>query len=62
VVQIPRLGRGIASSSIQHLSRDETYKLLLETGHAAGLAIVLGNILDTIPGCLVIGAKFSYYA
>jgi zinc transporter ZupT len=24
----------------------------------AGLAIVLGNILDTIPGCLVIGAKF----
>ncbi len=49
----------IASSSIQHLSRDETHKLLVETGHAAGLAIVLGNILDTIPGCLVIGAKFN---
>ena len=23
------------------------------------MAIVLGNILDTIPGCLVIGAKFA---
>lgn len=23
------------------------------------MAIVLGNILDTIPGCLVIGAKFT---
>jgi CRP-like cAMP-binding protein len=49
----------IASSSIQHLSRDEAHKLLVETGRAAGLAIVLGNILDTIPGCLVIGAKFN---
>jgi CRP-like cAMP-binding protein len=49
----------IASSSVQHLSRDEAHKLLVETGHAAGLAIVLGNILDTIPGCLVIGAKFN---
>jgi CRP-like cAMP-binding protein len=49
----------IASSSVQHLSRDEAHKLLVETGHAAGLAIVLGNVLDTIPGCLVIGAKFN---
>ena len=28
-------------------------------GKGAGLAIVFGNILDTIPGCLVIGAKFA---
>jgi CRP-like cAMP-binding protein len=49
----------IASSSIQHLSQDEAHKLLVETGRAAGLAIVLGNILDTIPGCLVIGAKLN---
>jgi CRP-like cAMP-binding protein len=49
----------IASSNVQHLSRDETHKLLVETGHSAGLAIVFGNILDTIPGCLVIGAKFN---
>jgi CRP-like cAMP-binding protein len=49
----------IASSSVQHLSREEAHKLLVETGHTAGLAIVLGNILDTIPGCLVIGAKFN---
>jgi CRP-like cAMP-binding protein len=49
----------IASSNVQHLSRDEAHKLLVETGHTAGLAIVLGNFLDTIPGCLVIGAKFN---
>lgn len=49
----------VASSNIQHLSRDEAAKLLIKTGHGAGLAIVLGNILDTIPGCLVIGAKFN---
>lgn len=49
----------IASSSIQHLSRRESDALLSEAGHGAGLAIVLGNVLDTIPGCLVIGANFS---
>lgn len=49
----------IASSNIQYLSRDEAARLLVKTGHGAGLAIVLGNILDTIPGCLVIGAKFN---
>jgi len=33
--------------------------LLTETGKGAGMAIVFGNVLDTIPGCLVIGAKFG---
>ena len=33
--------------------------MLAEAGKGAGLAIVFGNILDTIPGCLVIGAKFA---
>jgi zinc transporter ZupT len=28
-------------------------------GRGVGLAIIFGNILDTIPGCLVIGAKFA---
>lgn len=28
-------------------------------GKGVGLAIIFGNLLDTIPGCLVIGAKFS---
>jgi len=28
-------------------------------GKGVGLAIAFGNILDTIPGCLVIGAKFA---
>lgn len=49
----------IANSNVQHLSRAEADKLLAKAGHSAGLAIVLGNILDTIPGCLVIGAKFN---
>jgi CRP-like cAMP-binding protein len=43
------------------LDRRETGELLTEAanGAGAGMAIVLGNILDTIPGCLVIGAKFT---
>ena len=41
------------------ISRDQANRLLVKTGHGTGLAIVLGNILDTIPGCLVIGAKFN---
>jgi len=49
----------IARSNVQHLTRSEARTLLVETGHGAGLAIVLGNILDTIPGCLVIGASFN---
>jgi CRP-like cAMP-binding protein len=49
----------VASSNLEHLSRREAEKMLVEAGHGAGMAIVLGNILDTIPGCLVIGAKFA---
>ena len=48
----------VASSSIEHLSRKESDKIFAEAADGAGLAIVFGNILDTIPGCLVIGAKF----
>jgi CRP-like cAMP-binding protein len=49
-----------ARESVDRLSRNEENELLLEAsaGRGAGLAIVFGNILDTIPGCLVIGAKF----
>lgn len=51
----------LARESLDHLSRGEEHQLLNEAkaGKGAGLAIVFGNILDTIPGCLVIGAKFS---
>jgi CRP-like cAMP-binding protein len=49
----------VAAGSLRHVTRDEADRLLTETGHGAGLAIVFGNILDTIPGCLVIGAKFT---
>src|SRR6202453_180946 len=48
----------VASSNLEHLSRSEAKKILAEASQGAGMAIVLGNILDTIPGCLVIGAKF----
>lgn len=49
----------VAASNVEHLSRTEAEKILAEASHGAGMAIVLGNILDTIPGCLVIGAKFA---
>jgi CRP-like cAMP-binding protein len=52
----------VARNSVHHVTRDEADRLLAETGKGAGLAIVLGNILDTIPGCLVIGAKFTDFS
>jgi CRP-like cAMP-binding protein len=55
----PATWAAIATSNVQYLTHSESEKLLVKTGQGAGLAIVLGNILDTIPGCLVIGAKFS---
>jgi zinc transporter ZupT len=55
----PATWAGVASASIAHLSRGEANKMLTEAGKGAGLAIVFGNILDTIPGCMVIGAKFN---
>jgi zinc transporter ZupT len=54
----PSTWADVASASLAHLSRDETDKMLTEAGKGAGLAIVFGNILDTIPGCLVIGSGF----
>jgi CRP-like cAMP-binding protein len=58
----PAVWAKMASMSLDHLSRSEASKMLSEAGHGAGLAIVIGNILDTIPGCLVIGAKFDGFA
>jgi len=49
----------VASRSLEHVSRGEANTMLREAGRGAGMAIVLGNILDTIPGCLVIGATFE---
>jgi len=49
----------VAMHNIDHISHAERNKMLLEAGHGAGMAIVLGNVLDTIPGCLVIGASFN---
>jgi signal-transduction protein with cAMP-binding, CBS, and nucleotidyltransferase domain len=51
----------VASGSLDHLNRHETGKMLKEAAKGAGMAIVFGNILDTIPGCLVIGAKFTAF-
>lgn len=55
----PATWANVASESLAHLSHSEANKLLHEAGKGAGLAIVFGNILDTIPGCLVIGSKFN---
>jgi len=55
----PATWANVASESLAHLSRSEANKMLTEAGKGAGLAIVFGNILDTIPGCLVIGSKFN---
>ena len=49
----------LAMHNLEHISRGETNRMLKEAGKGAGMAIVLGNILDTIPGCLVIGASFN---
>jgi CRP-like cAMP-binding protein len=49
----------VASGSLDQLNRRETSKMLVEAANGAGMAIVFGNVLDTIPGCLVIGAKFT---
>ena len=53
----------VAAASLDHLSRYEADRILKEAGSrsGAGLAIIFGNILDTIPGCLVIGAKFTSF-
>jgi CRP-like cAMP-binding protein len=51
----------VASENLDHLNRHETGKMLAEAADGAGMAIVFGNILDTIPGCLVIGAKFTAF-
>ena len=54
-----RPGQEVAGGSLDRLNRRETGKMLVEAANGAGMAIVFGNILDTIPGCLVIGAKFT---
>jgi len=55
----PEIWAQVAGASLDRLSRSEAAALLAKAGKGAGMAIVFGNILDTIPGCLVIGAKFS---
>ena len=52
----------VASGNLRNLSRAETTQMLQKASNGAGIAIILGNILDTIPGCLVIGAKFNGFA
>jgi zinc transporter ZupT len=57
---VPNPGKwaSVAINNVHHLSHAETTKLLTQAGHGAGMAIIMGNVLDTIPGCLVIGANF----
>ena len=62
VEAIRRDGPELQPANLGYLSRSETDRLLVETGSGARLAIVLGNTLDTIPGCLVSDAKFAGFA
>ncbi|HTR87472.1 MAG TPA: cyclic nucleotide-binding domain-containing protein [Reyranella sp.] len=56
----PAVWTKMARENVERLSRTEEHEALQEAnGKGAGLAIIFGNILDTIPGCLVIGAKFE---
>ena len=55
----PEIWARIARNSLGPVSQRESNRLLTEAAKGAGLAIVFGNILDTIPGCLVIGAQFA---
>jgi hypothetical protein len=48
----------VANTSLERLTRREANRILAEGGHGSGIPIVLGNVLDTIPGCLVIGSTF----
>lgn len=48
----------VASNSLDHVSRSEANKMLHEAGHGAGTAIIFSNLLNSVPGCFVIGAKF----
>ena len=52
----------VAAASLDRLSKRDTDKMLTEVGHGAGLAIMLGDLLDTIPGLVVVGAKFTTLA
>jgi CRP-like cAMP-binding protein len=52
----------IATSSLDHPIRRETEEILTHAARGAGLAIVLGDLLDTVPGLIVVGAKFTSLA
>lgn len=55
----PGLWAKVASDTLDHVSRHETEGMLAAAGHGAGLAILLGDLLDTVPGLVVVGARFT---
>jgi CRP-like cAMP-binding protein len=52
----------VAQASLDNLSRRDTEKMMSEVGKGAGFAIMLGDLLDTVPGLLVVGASFTNLA
>jgi CRP-like cAMP-binding protein len=52
----------MATQSIRQMSAGEVEQALAEHGGGSPLAIWIGNILDAIPGSLVIGATFVGFA
>ena len=55
----PDLWAKVATASVEQLTHKDEDRILAEAAQGAGLAIVFGSFLDTVPGCIVIGAKFS---
>jgi zinc transporter ZupT len=55
----PDIWASVARDSLGPVSQRDSDRLLTEAARGGGLTIVFGNILDTIPGCLIIGAKFT---
>lgn len=58
----PQRWAKVAQASVENLSRRDTEKRLTEVGRGAGMAIMLGDLLDTVPGLLVVGASFTSFA
>jgi CRP-like cAMP-binding protein len=58
----PQQWSKVAQGNLENLSRRETDRAMTEAGRGAGLAIMLGDLLDTVPGLVVVGASFTSFA
>lgn len=52
----------LAVAAMRHISRSEAAEHAREHGQGSPLALWLGNVLDAVPGSIVIGATFTGFA